>query len=132
MGLMQLELVSSESIWIFSKYLKLFSLVVMIPIPVINAFWKFSLPTGPLLAMPLLGILSWIVGGVSAVAAIKAFRIQPSRAGSVFVCGMFTNLTSSGRLIAFVMFGDLGFFLVQLFIVFCAISVVIWVLFRRK
>ncbi len=112
------DLAPAEAIWTLSKHLKLFSLVVMIPIPVINAFWKFSLPSGPLLAMPLLGLLSWIVGGVSAAAAIKIFRIPPKRAGSVFACGMFTNLTSFGRLIAFVMFGDRGFFLVQLFVVF--------------
>ncbi len=118
MGLLRLRLVPSKQIWLLSKYLKLFSLVVMIPIPVINAFWKFSLPSGPLLAIPLLGILSWIVGGLSAIVAIKAFRIPPKRAGSVFACGMFTNLTSFGRLIAFVVFGDRGFFLVQLFIVF--------------
>lgn len=117
-GLLHFGLAPSERIWILSKYLKFFSLVVMIPIPVINAFWKFSLPSGSLLAMPLLGILSWIVGGLSAIVAIKAFRIPPKRAGSVFACGMFTNLTSFGRLIAFVMFGDKGFFLVQLFIVF--------------
>jgi predicted permease len=116
--LLHFGLMPAEAIWTLSKYLKLFSLVVMIPIPVINTFWKFSLPSGPLLAMPLLGILSWIVGGVSAAAANRVFRIPPKRAGSVFACGMFTNLTSFGRLIAFVMFGDRGFFLVQLFIVF--------------
>ena len=50
--LVRFGLATIQRVESLSKYLKLFTLIVLIPIPVINAFWKFALPTGSLIFMP--------------------------------------------------------------------------------
>jgi len=101
-----------------SKNLKLLSIFIINPIPIVDTFWKMPLGEHRLFVLPLLGLLSIAIGGLSAVALNHWFRIPPKRAASVFTAGMFTNILSFGGLIAFVFFGVEGYGLVQLFNMF--------------
>jgi len=101
-----------------SDRVKIVTLLFLLPIPILNSFWKITFTSGTLLIIPFLGLLSFLVGGASAIALIRLFHVEPSRAASVFVCGMFTNLGIFGGFIGFVLFRDLGFLLVQLFTMF--------------
>ncbi|MFW5842784.1 MAG: hypothetical protein ACOCW6_02565, partial [Spirochaetota bacterium] len=98
--------------------MKLIALLVLQPIPIINSFWSLSMGNVELLALPFLGALSLVVGGTAAIAFIKGLRIPPYRAGSVFTAGMFTNIGIFGALIGFVLYGPIGFTVVQLVRVF--------------
>ncbi|WP_455383258.1 AEC family transporter [Salinispira pacifica] len=100
---------------VWSRRMKIAAIFVLNPVPVIDSFWKLSLQTRGILLLPLLGVLSLLIGGAAAVALSRIFRIPPNRAASVFTCGMFTNIVSFGGLIAFVFYGTVGYALVQLF-----------------
>lgn len=101
-----------------SGVMKIFALVGLQPIPIINSFWRLSLGDARLLSLPLLGALSLVVGGTAAIVYIRVFRIPPYQAGSVFTSGMFTNIGIFGALIGYVLYGPIGFTVVQLFRVF--------------
>ncbi len=101
-----------------SGVMKLVALVGLQPIPIINSFWRLTLGDARLLALPLLGALSLVVGGTAAILYIRAFRVPPYQAGSLFTSGMFTNIGIFGALIGYVLYGPVGFTVVQLFRVF--------------
>jgi hypothetical protein len=98
--------------------LKLFAIVILQPVAIIYSFWTLTIQDSELFVLPLLGILTLLTGGASSLVQTKLFHIPASRAASLFVSGMFCNIGIFGGLIAFVLFGPLGFGIVQLFRVF--------------
>ncbi len=114
--------VSMGRIRTVSKYLKITAFFVLNPIAIFNSFWKLTLPSLNIIALPLLGILSIVIGAGSALIVIRLCDIPPHKAASVFVCGMLSNVLTLGGLIAFVMFGEEGYRIVLLFILFLSIT----------
>jgi predicted permease len=102
----------------WSSRMKLFALLVLQPVAILNAFWRLRLADAELIAFPFLGALSLVIGATTALLFIRFFHIPPFRAGSVLTSSMFTNIGVFAALIAFVLYGPLGFSLVQLFRVF--------------
>lgn len=113
-----LDSVPSDIIARISIKLKLFAIVILQPVAIIYSFWTLTINDTELFILPLLGILTLLTGGISSLVQTKLFHIPPSRAASLFVSGMFCNVGIFGGLIAFVLFGPLGFSIVQLFRVF--------------
>ncbi|MFW5683837.1 MAG: AEC family transporter [Spirochaetota bacterium] len=105
-----------------SRVLKLTSIFVLNPIPIVNSFWQLRLESGRLALFPLLGLFMLALGGIAAVLANRIFRIPPKRAASVFVASMFTNIVTFGGLTAFVFFGTDGYGFVQLFNMFVSVA----------
>lgn len=101
-----------------SKNLKLAATFFLNPLPMIDGLWKLPLHTHGLFLLPLLGMFSLAVGGLSAVLFNTLFHIPPKRAASVFTSGTFTNIVTFGGLIAFVFYGVDGYGLVQFFNMF--------------
>ena len=101
-----------------SAKVKILALVLLLPIPIFNSFWKLSLGSTELLAFPFLGVLAFLTGGTAAIVISRMVNMDPSKAASVFVCSMFSNLGIFGGLIGYVLFQDLGFLLVQLYTMF--------------
>jgi predicted permease len=112
------HLVTYDAIKSVSDRMKIFSLVCLLPIPIMHSFWKITFTEGSLFVIPVMGIMSFLIGGLSAILFIRIFRVAPSQAASLFTCGMFTNLSIFGGFIAFVLYRDLGFLVVQLFTMF--------------
>lgn len=104
-----------------SKLAKQFALFALFPFSIIVSFWKLAPPGGPLLALPILGIVGTAAGACVAWAMIRFFKVPPKRAGSLFVCGMFSNFGILGGFICFVLLGDDGFYASQLFNAFVPI-----------
>lgn len=101
-----------------AKWIKLITLSAVLPWPILFTFWSIkSIPAG-LMVIPFLGVGSLIIGGLSAYAIIRIIKIAPDKAGSLFVCGMMTNLGIIGGLIGMLFFGNEGFLTVQLFTMF--------------
>ena len=98
-----------------SRIFKLTSIFVLNPIPIVNSFWQLQLESGRLALCPLLGFLSLTTGRAAAVLVNRVFHIPPTRAASVFVASMFTNIVTFGGLTTFVFFGSDGYVFVQLF-----------------
>ncbi len=105
-----------------SRLLKLVAIFVLNPVPIANSFWRLSLAGGPLVAFPFLGVFSIAVGGATAIAFNRIFRVPPKRAASVFTAGAFTNILSIGGLTVFAFFGHDAYALVPLFNTFIAFS----------
>lgn len=110
--------VGREPLHRIAARLKLFTLGVLFPVPILNSFWRMSLPSGTLWVLPFLGVTAFALGGLLAYALILRFRVPGRLAGSVFVCSMFTNLGSFGSLVGFMFYGELGFLLVQMYSIF--------------
>jgi hypothetical protein len=106
----------------FSRRLKIVSIFMLNPIPIIDSFWRLPLDTKGLFLLPILGVLSLAVGGGSAFLLSRWLKIPPKRAASVFTSGMFTNILSFGGLIAFVFFGYRGYAFVQLYNMLVSVS----------
>ncbi len=109
---------ADEKIRTFSKDMKLISMFILNPIPIISSFWGFTFEGSGLLFFPVLGIICTSLGGIAAVFLNRVFRIPPKRAASVFTSGMFSNILTFGGLTAYVFFGIDGYVLVQLFNMF--------------
>jgi predicted permease len=100
-----------------SRVLKLGSFFFLNPVAILSTFWGLALPSPSVLAFPLLGLLSVLLGAAGAMAAIRIFRVPPEQAASVFTCGVFSNVVTFGGLIAYTMFAEAGYGLAQLFTV---------------
>ena len=98
-----------------SRRLKLSAFFFMNPIALLSTFWGLIIPDNRVLGLPLLGFASVLVGMVGALAAIRLMKIPPFRAGSIFTCGTFSNILTMGGLVAYTMFREPGYALVQLF-----------------
>jgi len=74
--------VTYDAIKSASDRMKVFSLVCLLPIPIMHSFWKISFTEGSLFVVPVMGILSFLMGGMSAILFIRLFHVAPSRAAS--------------------------------------------------
>ena len=106
---------SRERLRGISRVLKLSSFFFLNPIALVSTFWAITLPGSRVLLFPLLGIVSVLVGAAGAFAAIRILKSPPEKAGSIFTCGSFSNIVTMGGLVAFTMFREEGYALVQLF-----------------
>ena len=116
----------SDGISPFSRRLKLIAFFILNPIALLSTFWALEIPDSRILGLPILGVGSVLVGMGLAYAATRILKVPPYRAGSVFTCGAFSNVYTMGGLIAYTMFREPGYALVQLFTV--AISPVYYML----
>ncbi len=99
-----------------SSRLIVFAMVFLLPLATINSLWGISLGEGRLALLPLFGILALSLGGAAALALVSALGMNPHRGGAFFAVGMFSNLSALASFVAFMMFGDLGFVSIQLYV----------------
>ena len=97
-----------------SRKLKLLTFFILNPVAVVSTFWGIPLPDSRVLALPVLGLASVLIGMGAALVAIRILKLQPYRAGSVFTCGTLGNVLTVGGLIAYTFLREPGYFLVQL------------------
>jgi predicted permease len=97
--------------------MKIASFFFMNPVAVFSTFWGLSLPDPSVLAFPILGLLSIMVGVGASLLIIRLLEVPPKKAASVFTCGVFSNVVTIGGLIAFTMYREPGYALMQLFTV---------------
>lgn len=86
-----------------------------IPLSAMLSLWGLPEPEPRLLALPLLGLASWIAGSAMAVAAGGLLRLDRARAGSLFCCGAFSNIGAVGSLTCVVFLGESTIALVALY-----------------
>lgn len=91
---------------------------VISPLTLLNAFWVLSVSGGTMVLFPLVGALSHVVGGASAIAASRLLGLDRKSTGSMLTCGAFTNLGSIGGLVSFIFLGEAGYALAALFRMF--------------
>lgn len=99
-----------------SSRLIVFAMVFLLPLATINSLWGISLGDRRLVLLPFFGILDLCLGGGAALVLIRIFSMKPLQAGAFFSVGLFSNLSALASFVAYIMFEDLGFVSIQLFV----------------
>lgn len=105
---------SGKKLPAWSKFMKIFALAVLGPLPMINSFWTLQLNDPELFLLPLFGIAYSLVAMSIAAKAAEKFAYTRSHAAAFFVSVSFTNFGSFGGLAALLIFGKIGFALVMM------------------
>jgi predicted permease len=98
-----------------SRRLKIISFFVLNPIATVSTFWGMNMPDSRVFGVPLVGLASVLIGMAGAMMAIRILKLPPFRAGSVFTCGTFSNIITIGGLVAYTLFREPGYAMVQFF-----------------
>lgn len=92
-----------------------FGLFVCVPLASMLSLWGLQHPDTHLLALPLLGVVSWISGGVLAIACAHLLRLDRKQTGSLFCCGTLSNIAGIGGVVCVFFFGEAAIALVMLY-----------------
>lgn len=100
------------------KTLQRIALLGLNPVAALSAIWAFELDNVRIALLPVLGVLTVVIGGVSGLGLGRLLKLPRRQAGAFFTsCGMF-NIGSIGALIVFMFLGERGFALVPFFRLF--------------
>ncbi|HEX6989536.1 MAG TPA: hypothetical protein VF282_08710 [Bacillota bacterium] len=92
----------------WSSTIKHALILYVTPVTLVLSFWTLNLKLW-MLTIPFLGVAAHLVGGLLGLGGARRLRLAPPQAGSMFVCGMMSNLTSFGGLVSYMFFGEPGF-----------------------
>ena len=106
---------ADEAILSLSRRLKIIAFFFLNPIAAISTFWGMSIPDSRVFGLPAVGLASVLIGMGGAMVAIRIMKLPPYRAGSVFTCGTFSNIITIGGLVAYTLFREPGYGMVQFF-----------------
>lgn len=87
----------------------------LLPFSAMLSLWGLPQPHPGLLFLPLLGLLSYIVGGSLALLFAKLVNLSRPQTGSFYCCGSFTNLGAVGGLVCLLFLGENTIALVALY-----------------
>jgi predicted permease len=100
------------------KILQKAALLFVNPVAIVGAVWIVNLKNAGLIALPFIGLFTYLIGGALAVGASRLLDLDGKRAGALFGCGFFTNIGAIGTLICYIFLGEAGFALVAIFKLF--------------
>ena len=69
--------------------LQFLAFFLFMPLSSMFSLWGLPKPDERFLALPLLGILAWTLGGAASLLAAYIFRFSKAAKGSLFCCGTF-------------------------------------------
>lgn len=95
--------------------LQAFAAFGLIPISAMLSLWGLPKPDSELLALPFLGLIYYIWGGILALLAAKAIHLTRAQTGSFFCCASFGNVSAIGALVCLVFIGENSIALVALY-----------------
>lgn len=81
-------------------------LLLVSPFIITGAFWTVKLDSLKLIALPVLGVLTLVIGGLLAVGVSKLQKLDRAKTGSMFVSGSFSNMGNFGTFFCFVFIGE--------------------------
>lgn len=91
------------------------AIFVLLPLAAMLSLWGLPHPEARLLGLPLLGLASYVCGGMLAYGAAKLMAMTPEQTGSFFCCGTFTNIGAVGGLVCLLYLGENSIALVALY-----------------
>jgi len=104
------------------KLLQKTALLGLNPVAIVGAIWIVRIKDPGLMALPFVGFLALLTGGLLALGAAHILKLEPKKTGAIFGCGSFTNIGSIGALICFVFLGEAGFAMVPIYKLFEEVS----------
>lgn len=102
----------------FRKLLQRIAILFFLPISSIGALWIIKIKDVRIAVLPFLGIFALLVGGVLGLFAAKLLKLNRKKSGSMFTCGSFSNITSIGGVICYLLLGEKGYALFSLYKLF--------------
>ena len=100
------------------KLLQKAALLFVNPVAILGAVWIVNLKNATLIALPFIGLFTYLIGGALAVGAARLLDLEGQKTGALFGCGLFTNIGAIGTLICYIFLGEAGFALVAIFKLF--------------
>lgn len=100
---------------ILRKRLQSVAIFGLMPFSAMLSLWGLSKPEPALLALPLLGVASYIWGGALALLAARLLKLDRQQTGAFYCCGTFTNIAAVGGLVCLVFLGEDTIALVALY-----------------
>ena len=100
------------------KMLQKAALLFFNPVAIVGAVWIVSLKNATLIALPFIGLFTFLIGGALAVAAARLLDLEAKKTLALFGCGFFTNIGAIGTLVCFIFLGEAGFALVAIYKLF--------------
>lgn len=91
------------------------SIFGLMPFSAMLSLWGLPHPSPELLYLPLMGLASYIWGGMLAFAVARLLRLTARETGSFYCCGTFTNLGAVGALVCLLFLGENSIALVALY-----------------
>lgn len=107
--------IAATSLEKLRKYLQTSAIFFLLPFSAMLSLWGLPHPRAELLILPLLGLLSYICGGIMAICAARLLRLDRRQSGSFFCCGTFTNIGAVGGLVCLFFLGENTIALVALY-----------------
>ena len=87
---------------------------VLNPIAIVCAFWVQRLED-KLLILPLLCLLSFMIGGISALISSKILKHNGKKKGALFSVSSFANMGSFGSIVSYALFGEPGYAIASIY-----------------
>lgn len=100
------------------RILQRIALLGLNPVAALGAIWVFELADMRITLIPVLGILTLLVGGASGLVGARLLSLPRKQAGAFFSASAMFNIGSIGALVVFIFLGERGFALVPLFRLF--------------
>lgn len=82
------------------------AIYVLLPLAAMLSLWGIPKPDPAFLALPLLGLASYICGGTLALLGARMLKLSRIQTGSFFCCGAFTNIGAVGGLVCLLFLGE--------------------------
>ena len=109
---------TGKQVFLLRRLLQRVALLILYPVTIIGAIWVIQIDNAKIGALPLFGPLAIILGGSMALVAARLLKLGREKAGSLFVCGAFSNVGDIGGLICYLFLGEMGFALGSLYKIF--------------
>ncbi len=100
------------------KALQKIALLFFNSIALFGAIWIVNLEDLKIIALPFLGTMALVLGGVLAFWFAKILNLSRKQTGAYIVAGGFTNIGSMGGLLCFIFLGETGFALLPFYKLF--------------
>lgn len=100
------------------RTLQIIALLVLNPVAAFSAIWAFDLGELRIALMPVMGVLTLLVGGAAGILIGRALRLKQAQAGAYFTSSGMFNIGSIGALVVFLFLGEAGFALVPFYRLF--------------
>ena len=97
---------SEEQLNFLRKKLQIIALFFCIPISAMISLWGLPNPDSRLFALPILGLVAFILGGAISIPIAKFIKLNRAQTGSFYCCGTFTNLGAVGTLVCVIFLGE--------------------------
>lgn len=97
------------------RKMQILAVYALIPFSAMLSLWGLPKPDPRLVALPVLGLAAWVLGGALALAAARQLRLDRPQTGSLYCCGTFTNIGAVGGLTSLLFLGENSIALVALY-----------------